>query len=224
MIQKLSESLEDYLEAILELITVEGHAHVKEIAAKLHVKMPSVTNALKQLVEMGMIVYNTHYPVVLTPEGEKVARKVLHRHDVLKHFFADILGLEQKKASDTACHLEHVVDEETIDRFVLFSEAISGRTDAYSLRVYLTEAMDFSNRPGVFAVISDLKIGQTATVCGIGRNAASANPPLNSGDRLKVLALSLDKTQIRLDVNGQVIEIPVSLAENIWTKLVVCNI
>ena len=39
----LSESLEDYLEAIAELIMVEGHAHTKRIAEKLDVKMPSGT-------------------------------------------------------------------------------------------------------------------------------------------------------------------------------------
>ncbi|MBP5586310.1 MAG: hypothetical protein J6Y92_08165, partial [Lentisphaeria bacterium] len=49
MIPQLTESLEDYLEAIAELIAVEGHAHAKEIAAKLNVKMPSVTGALRQL-------------------------------------------------------------------------------------------------------------------------------------------------------------------------------
>ena len=48
---QLSESLEDYLEAIAELIVVEGHAHTKDIARKLDVKMPSVTGAIRQLKE-----------------------------------------------------------------------------------------------------------------------------------------------------------------------------
>ena len=34
---QLTESLEDYLEAIAELIAVEGHAHTKEIAEKLNI-------------------------------------------------------------------------------------------------------------------------------------------------------------------------------------------
>ena len=33
MPEQLTESLEDYLEAIAELIEIEGHAHAKEIAA-----------------------------------------------------------------------------------------------------------------------------------------------------------------------------------------------
>ena len=42
MLPHLTASLEDYLEAIAELISCEGHAHTKEIAKKLNVKMPSV--------------------------------------------------------------------------------------------------------------------------------------------------------------------------------------
>ena len=60
MAKILTESLEDYLEAIAELSAVDGHAHTKEIADKLKVKMPSVTGALRQLAEMKYIVYNTH--------------------------------------------------------------------------------------------------------------------------------------------------------------------
>ena len=130
--QQLTESLEDYLEAIAELIEVEGHAHAKEIAAKLNVKMPSVTGALRQLEKMGCIVYNTHYPVQLTAKGRLIARDVIRRHGILKRFFSEILGLPQDKASETACRLEHIVDADTIRRFVLFSEAIGKRTDARS--------------------------------------------------------------------------------------------
>ena len=93
MTLRLSESLEDYLEAISELIAIEGHAHTKEIAEKLNVKMPSVTAALRQLDKMGCIVYNTHYPVQLTAVGKEIADQVVRRHRILKKFFGDILGL-----------------------------------------------------------------------------------------------------------------------------------
>ena len=81
MPEQLTESLEDYLEAIAELIAVEGHAHAKEIAAKLNVKMPSVTGALRQLEKMGCIHYNTHYPVQLTEKGRLIAEDVIHHQD-----------------------------------------------------------------------------------------------------------------------------------------------
>ena len=92
-LQQLTESLEDYLEVIAELIAVEGHAHVKEIAARLNVKMPSVTGALRQLEKMNYINHKTHYPVQLTEKGRIVAEEVIYRHGILKRFFSEILGL-----------------------------------------------------------------------------------------------------------------------------------
>ena len=92
MPRKLTESLEDYLEAIAELIEIEGHAHTKEIAQKLHVKMPSVTGALRQLEQLGYIIYNTHYPVQLTPAGKEVADKVVDKQMRIVQEIASLLG------------------------------------------------------------------------------------------------------------------------------------
>jgi len=217
MIPQLTESLEDYLEAIAELIAVEGHAHAKEIAAKLNVKMPSVTGALRQLEKMGFIVYNTHYPVQLTDKGREIAEDVIHHHAVLKKFFSEILGLPLEKASDTACRLEHLIDCDTIGRFILFSEAIAKRTDARALQTYLTEAM---SQPGL-AVLSDCKPGEKAVVEKFGRNLAPdavAGLNIKPGDDLTVEGFSLDRSAVRVSTAGKTLDIPTVLAENIWCR------
>ncbi|MBQ7731738.1 MAG: metal-dependent transcriptional regulator [Lentisphaeria bacterium] len=213
--QQLTESLEDYLEAIAELIEVEGHAHAKEIAAKLNVKMPSVSGALRQLEKMGCIVYNTHYPVQLTAKGRLIARDVIRRHGILKRFFSEILGLPQDKASETACRLEHIVDADTIRRFVLFSEAIGKRTDARALQVYLTEALA---RPEL-KVLSECVPGEKAVAEKFGRNIGqNAEIPLKSGDEMTVEGFSLDRSAVRVTVSGGTFDVPTSLAENIWVR------
>ena len=216
MIPQLTESLEDYLEAIAELIAVEGHAHAKEIAAKLNVKMPSVTGALRQLEKMGCIVYNTHYPVQLTEKGREIAEDVIHHHGVLKKFFSEILGLPLEKASDTACRLEHLIDCDTISRFILFSEAIEKRTDARALQIYLTEAMSMPDR----AVLSDCRPGEKAVVEKFGRNLAQdAVTGLKPGDTLTVGGFSLDRSAIRITTDdGRTLDIPTPQAENIWVR------
>jgi DtxR family Mn-dependent transcriptional regulator len=212
---QLTESLEDYLEAIAELIELEGHAHAKEIAAKLNVKMPSVTGALRQLEKMGFIVYNTHYPVQLTAKGRLIARDVIRRHGILKRFFSEILGLPQDKASETACRLEHIVDADTIRRFVLFSEAIGKRTDAHALQVYLTEALA---QPG-FKVLSECVPGEKAVAEKFGRNIESeVKTPLKTGDEMTVEGFSLDRSTVRVTVSGNTFDVPTSLAENIWVR------
>ena len=215
MAEQLTESLEDYLEAIAELIEVEGHAHAKEIAAKLNVKMPSVTGALRQLEKMGCIHYNTHYPVQLTEKGRLIAEDVMHRHGVLKRFFSEILGLPLEKASETACRLEHIVDADTIRRFVLFSEAIGKRTDARALQTYLTEALSMPD----LKVLSDCEPGSRVVVEKNGRNISpDAVPGLKPGDAVTVEGFSLDRSAIRVTVSGSTIEVPTPLAENIWVR------
>ena len=217
----LSESLEDYLEAIAELIIVEGHAHTKRIAEKLDVKMPSVTAALRQLDKMGCIVYNTHYPVQLTEAGKELADQVVRRHRILKKFFGEILGLPPDKASETACRLEHAVDEETIERFILFSEAIENRSDARSLQIYLTEAMAALNEDNFrqICVLSQMQPGDTGTVTKFGRNIEDRmKPEIAAGEPFEVQGVSLDKTDWRISLSGKILNIPLAVAENLWVR------
>ena len=213
MAEKLSESLEDYLETIAHLIEIEGHAHTKKIAESLNVKMPSVTAALKQLASLGYIHYSTHFPVELTLEGKRIADEVIRRHEVLTRFFAGILGLNSQQASETACRMEHVVDDSTIERFVLFSDALTKRADAQELRVYLMDALRPENREA--KLLSDVPIGSVVTVSYIGRNVAK-DYPLAIDDVVKVGVLSLDASSITIEKDGQEINIPRQIAENIW--------
>ncbi len=125
----ISSSLEDYLEAIAEIIENNGHAHTKDIAERLRVKMPSVTNALQSLAGRGLIHYQSHSPVVLTSRGAELAAVIRHRHTVLKVFFSGLLKLDSAEADDTACKIEHVIGETVLSRIVLLVEAIADRED-----------------------------------------------------------------------------------------------
>lgn len=141
VINDISSSLEDYLEAIAEIIECNGHAHTKDIADRLNVKMPSVTNALQALSTRGLIHYQSHAPVILTTDGARAAAVIRHRHAALKKFFAEILKLENPVADTTACKIEHVIGETVLSRFVALIEAISDRDDCAPLRDYLADTM-----------------------------------------------------------------------------------
>lgn len=218
MAKVLTESLEDYLEAIAELCAEEGHAHTKAIAGKLKVKMPSVTGALRQLAEMGYIIYNTHYPVELTEKGRSIADEVVSRHRVLKRFFVDILGMPGANAGEAACHLEHLIDEDTVSRFILFSEAIENRSDARELRIFLSDAMELMvefNRK--CRTLNTLANGDRAEIVKIGRNVLSQDAlGIAVGDSVVVGGMPLDKSHVHLLVNGRDVEISLHDAENIF--------
>lgn len=218
----LSESLEDYIEAIAELIAVNGHAHTKEIAEKLNVKMPSVTGALRQLAKKNYITYSTHFPVCLTREGAVIAEQVMRRHRELKRFFTAILGLPSQQAEETACRIEHIVTEETLARFVIFSDAIENRTDSVKLKTYLTEALEQASAEKRNVVLSEMPLNGIGTVHTFGRNIISAPADLKIGDTVEFLGLSLDKTGCKILRNGDTknpLLIDLAIAENIWIKI-----
>ena len=215
----LTESLEDYLEVIAELIERDGHAHTKEISERMQVKMPSVTGALRQLEKLNCIIYNSRYPVQLTPLGESIAREVIHRHKVLKTFFGNILGLPPDVASATACHLEHVVDADIAARFVLFSEAIVNRTDARMLQSFLAEAMSVLEEYPDWKTASMLEPGESVKVASFGRNLAENAPEgVAIGDLLTLQSTSLDRKTLRFRAGDRSLELPLEVAENLWVK------
>ncbi|MDH7602963.1 MAG: metal-dependent transcriptional regulator [Armatimonadota bacterium] len=117
---ELTSSLEDYLEAIYHLQSHNQGARVKEIARVMDVKMPSVTGALRALVEKGLVKHDPYHEVRLTQEGVECAESIVERHTVIKRFLVEILGLADTEAEGEACRLEHAMKPETLDRLVTF--------------------------------------------------------------------------------------------------------
>lgn len=122
--QKLSASLEDYLEAIFNLANEDG-ARSKDIAEVLGVARSSVTGALQLLRNKGLANYQPYGCVTLTPQGRAVAREVARKHDILTSFFADVLGVEKETAQHAACRAEHALGPEIIGRLLSFIDYVA---------------------------------------------------------------------------------------------------
>ena len=119
----LSPHMEDYIEAIAVLSDTNKVVRVKDIAAILKIKMPSVTSALNKLKEMDLIEYEKYGYIELTATGEIIAKRVMSRHMCLKEFFSTILKLPAHVAEQEACKIEHHISAETckrIHRFLLY--------------------------------------------------------------------------------------------------------
>ena len=122
MIEKrdLTESMEDYLEAILALERTHKVARAKDIAERLQVQRGTVTGALKALAEKGLINYAPYSYITLTPQGSAVAREINRRHQVIRNFLTEVLRIPPETAETTACRMEHVVQGMVLDRLVCF--------------------------------------------------------------------------------------------------------
>ncbi len=120
MSEKLSASLEDYLEAIASIAGSSGETHAADIADSLGVSRPSVTVALRALASRGMINYRPYSTVSLTEDGRIRAASVLRKHRIVSRFFSEILGADEELADSAACRVEHAIGEEITDRLVEF--------------------------------------------------------------------------------------------------------
>lgn len=120
----LSESLEDYIEAIHHIVRAKGAARGKDISERLKVNRSSVTGALHALAEKRLVNYAPYDVVTLTAEGRRAAQRVIRRHEVLKDFFRRVLGLEEGIAEETACRMEHAASQAVLERLEQFIEFI----------------------------------------------------------------------------------------------------
>jgi len=116
----LSESQEDYLEAIFHIVDKKHAARVKDIAQRLRVNPASVTGALGLLSEKGLINYAPYDVITLTPEGRKISKDVVRRHEVLRYFFINVLSVDIDIADKAACSMEHALSREILDRLTHF--------------------------------------------------------------------------------------------------------
>lgn len=120
----LSESLEDYLEIILDLEKTKKVARTKDIAKKMGVQHGTVSGALKSLEEKGLINYKPYSFITLTKKGTKIANEIARRHAVLKDFLSRVLQIDTEKSDTVACRMEHAMDKSSIDMLVRFIEFI----------------------------------------------------------------------------------------------------
>jgi DtxR family Mn-dependent transcriptional regulator len=116
----MTASAEHYLRAILELREEQGYARVVDIATRLGLTKGSVSLALGQLNERGLIRFdNAHFPI-LTPSGRRIAMDLKGRYRIALGFLTDILGVAPERAAAEACRWEHVMSHEVADRLLDF--------------------------------------------------------------------------------------------------------
>ena len=111
----LHESAEDYLETILILFERNGQVRSIDIVNEMNFSKPSISIAMKKLRENGYIRMDVNGLITLTDEGRVIAERIYSRHKLLTKVL-EAIGIDEKKAEDEACKIEHDIDDETYER------------------------------------------------------------------------------------------------------------
>ncbi len=115
---KLTETVEEYLEAIYNMVQ-EGRPVIgARLAERLRVTPPTVTGMIRRLTRDGLVASNERREILLTEKGYQTAETMVRRHRLAERLLTDILGVDWHKAHEEACQFEHAISPEVESRLV----------------------------------------------------------------------------------------------------------
>src|SRR6056297_2748595 len=105
-----------YLETIYLLEKDHGHAHTVDVAKRLNVSKPSVTKAVNNLKEEGLVNKEAYGTINLTDKGKVISKRIYSKHKLITEYLYSSLGLSKTEAEKNACKMEHIVSDEMIKK------------------------------------------------------------------------------------------------------------
>ena len=116
-----TETIEDYVELIADLIDVQKEARASDLATRLGVANPTVSKMLTRLQEDGYIDSQPYRSIFLTDKGRALAETCKERHQIVLDFLI-CLGVSPQTAEFDAEGIEHHISEETLKIMAAFGQ------------------------------------------------------------------------------------------------------
>lgn len=121
-----SETAEDYVEAIAEVIALSGRCRVVDLAERFAVSHVTVTRTVSRLQRDGLVETEPYGPISLTDQGRQLAAESHQRHATVLAFLRAIGVSESVAAADTE-GIEHHVSPETLRCMQQLTRKLSGQ-------------------------------------------------------------------------------------------------
>ena len=116
----ISKSLEEYLKTIYILKKQNGKVRVTDIANKMNCTKPSVNKAIKNLKDNNLLNYESYGEIILTKNGEDLAKKILEAYDIVFLFLKDVLNLNEEEAKNEAENIKSSLTDNTINKLAKY--------------------------------------------------------------------------------------------------------
>lgn len=111
-----TETAEDYVELIADLIEANGEARVVDLSQRFGVSHATVNKVIGRLKKEGLVNSQPYRSLFLTEQGAELAQTCKERHDVVVKFLRAI-GISETTAELDAEGIEHHVSKETLGAF-----------------------------------------------------------------------------------------------------------
>lgn len=111
------ETIENYLKTIYNLSADNTHVVTNQsLADKLSLNPATITEGLKKLHELKMVIYEKSYGTRLTGAGTKMALGIIRRHRIWETYLVKELGFGWDEVHEIAEELEHVRNDKLINK------------------------------------------------------------------------------------------------------------
>ena len=111
----IQQNREDYLRAIYNFWEKDDKSiRSVDIAEYLKISKASVSQMLKKLAQKKYIKIKPYSYISFTPQGLKIAKKLMYKHRIIEVFLKDILKISRQRIHQEANKLEHGFSDEAI--------------------------------------------------------------------------------------------------------------
>src|SRR5438874_11035495 len=113
-----SQTIEDYLQAILVLRREGEAAILARIKERLGVTAPTALATLRRMQRDGLVHLEHGHEVELTETGNDAAQSIIRRHMLAERLLIDVLKLDWADAHEEAHRMEHEISP-VIERHII---------------------------------------------------------------------------------------------------------
>src|SRR5580693_7222033 len=211
-----TRSQQDYLKALYLLHGDQRPVPTRDLAHKLGVSSPSVSEMVTRLTAQGLIEHDRYRGQQLTREGRKIALELVRHHRLLEMFLVQVLGYSWDEVHDEAERLEHVISERMEQR--IFELLGRPELDPHG---HAIPSRTGKVRPVSERTLRDCRPGERVVVQGVsdddaGRLRELERRGLLPGTQIEVVAASEYEAPIEVRIKGKRVQIPLGLARGIF--------
>ena len=207
---------QDYLKALYLLGGDERPVPTRELAQRLGISSPSVSEMVTRLTSQGLVEHDRYRGQQLTREGRKVALELVRHHRLLEMFLVRVLGYTWDEVHDEAERLEHVISERMEQR--IFELLGRPELDPHG---HVIPTRGGKIRPASQRALSQAAAGEKLVVEGVsdddaGRLRELERRGLTPGTPIAVVAGSQFEGPIEVRLKGRRESVPLGLARSVF--------